>query len=86
MYERLESFLLAKQARYRVLIHHGAVTAQEQAQSHTSGWKMRSAEFRRIADPRVGDFAAPEALLKGCLKIPRRKAGGAAGSRLASGR
>jgi Ala-tRNA(Pro) deacylase len=176
MYERLESFLLATKARYRVLIHHGAVTAQEQAQeSHTSGWKMakvivvkerdgyvlavlpaacvldlnrlkgpighgevrlaeieeirkvipdcvpgaippfgemfglrtfvdrslfnigeitmpagdlatairmRSAEFRRIADPCVGDFAAPEALLKGGLKIPRR----AAGSRLASGR
>lgn len=48
--------------------------------------RMRSAEFGRIADPRMGDFAGPEALLKGGLKIPRRKAGGAAGSQLASGR
>jgi Ala-tRNA(Pro) deacylase len=178
--QRLENFLLRKQARYRVLTHHGAVTAQEQArESHTSGWKvakviivkerdgyvlavlpaasvldlnrfkglighgevrlaeieeirsvipdcvpgaippfgelfglrtfadrslldvseitmpggdlatairMRRTEFRRIADPRVGDFAVPEALLEGGLKIPRRPAGGRARSRLASGR
>jgi Ala-tRNA(Pro) deacylase len=178
VYQRLENLLLEKGARYRVIIHHGAVTAQEQArESRTSGWKvakvlivkerdgyvmavlpaacvldlnrlkglighgearladmeeirsvipdcvpgaippfgemfglrtfvdrallntgeitmpagdlatairMRSSEFRRIADPRVGDFAAPEALLKGGLKIPRRKAAGGGRSRLAS--
>jgi Ala-tRNA(Pro) deacylase len=178
MYEKLESFLLAKGARYRAFAHHGAVTAQEQArESRTSGWKvakvlivkerdgyvmavlpaacvvdlnrlkglighgevrlaeieeirgiipdcvpgaippfgevfgirtfvdrsllnagevtmpagdlatairMRGTEFRRIADPRVGDFAAPEAFLAGGLKIPRRKASGGRRSRIAS--
>jgi Ala-tRNA(Pro) deacylase len=170
MYERLERFLRAKGARYRTLVHHGAVTAQEQAeQSRTSGWnvakvlivkerdgyalavlpaaciadlnrlkgllghgeirladieeirtvvpdcvpgavppfgelfglrtfvdrslldageitmpggdlataiRMRGTEFSRIANPRVGDFAAPEALLKDGLRIPRGRSGG----------
>jgi Ala-tRNA(Pro) deacylase len=180
VYQRLEKLLLEKGARYRVVTHHGAVTAQEQArESRTSGWKvakvlivkerdgyvmavvpaacvldlnrlkglighgearlaemeeirsvisdcvpgaippfgemfglrtlvdrsllntgeitmpagdpatairMRSTEFRRIADFRVGDFAAPEAFLKGGLKIPRRRTGGGGRARLASGR
>ncbi len=30
MYSKLEEFLRAKQAKYEVLIHAGAVTAQEQ--------------------------------------------------------
>jgi Ala-tRNA(Pro) deacylase len=38
MYSKLEEFLLAKQAKYEVLIHAGAVTAQEQAAAtHTPG-------------------------------------------------
>ena len=38
MYSKLEEFLRAKQARYEVLIHAGAVTAQEQAAAtHTPG-------------------------------------------------
>jgi Ala-tRNA(Pro) deacylase len=180
VYQRLEKLLLEKGARYRVVTHHGAVTAQEQArESRTSGWKvakvlivkerdgyvmavvpaacvldlnrlkglighgearlaemeeirsvisdcvpgaippfgemfglrtfvdrsllntgeitmpagdpatairMRSTEFRRIAEFRVGDFAAPEAFLKGGLKIPRRRTGGGGRARLASGR
>jgi Ala-tRNA(Pro) deacylase len=41
VYERLERFLLAKGAKHRVLIRHGAVTAQEQAEeSRTSGWAV----------------------------------------------
>jgi Ala-tRNA(Pro) deacylase len=41
VYQRLENLLLEKGARYRVIIHHGAVTAQEQArESRTSGWKV----------------------------------------------
>ena len=39
--------------------------------------RMRNTEFSRIADPRVGDFAAPEALLKGGLRIPRGRSSGA---------
>ena len=31
MHSKLEEFLRAKQAKYEVLIHAGAVTAQEQA-------------------------------------------------------
>jgi len=39
MYERLEEFLLSKQATYEMVDHPGAVSAQEQAAvSHTSGW------------------------------------------------
>jgi Ala-tRNA(Pro) deacylase len=165
VYKRLERFLLANRARHRVLIRHGAVTAQEQAQElRTSGWavakvlivkerdvyvmavlpaacvidlnrfkglvghgevrlaeveeirsvipdgvpgaippfgevfglrtfvdrsllaaseitmpagdlaaaiRMRSSEFRRVTSPRVGDFAVPEAFLRGGLMIPR---------------
>lgn len=38
MYGRLEEFLAARQARYQVLTHAGAVTAQEQAAAvHTPG-------------------------------------------------
>lgn len=38
MYERLEEFLAARQAKYEVLTHPAAVTAQEQAAAtHTSG-------------------------------------------------
>ena len=38
MYQRLEEFLGAKQAKYDVLTHSGAVTAQEQAAlTHTPG-------------------------------------------------
>ena len=38
MYSKLEEFLRAKQAKYELLIHDGAVTAQEQAAAtHTPG-------------------------------------------------
>ena len=38
MYAKLEEFLRAKQAKYEVLVHGGAVTAQEQAAAtHTPG-------------------------------------------------
>lgn len=38
MYAKLEEFLRAKQAKYEVLVHAGAVTAQEQAAAtHTPG-------------------------------------------------
>jgi hypothetical protein len=38
--------------------------------------RVRSREFSRIANPRVGDFAAPEAPLKGGLGIPRGRSSG----------
>jgi Ala-tRNA(Pro) deacylase len=38
MYPKLEEFLRAKRAKYEVLVHDGAVTAQEQAEAtHTPG-------------------------------------------------
>lgn len=41
MNPRLREFLGARQAKYRLLRHSGAVTAQEQAAvSHTSGWSL----------------------------------------------
>jgi Ala-tRNA(Pro) deacylase len=41
MNQRLEEFLVARQAKYQRVIHSGAVTAQEQAAaSHTSGWSL----------------------------------------------
>ena len=39
MYQRLAEFLEVEQAKYRLVAHPGAVTAQEQAAaSHTPGW------------------------------------------------
>jgi Ala-tRNA(Pro) deacylase len=180
MYQKLEEFLRGKLAKYQVLTHSGAVTAQEQAKVvRASGWavakvlivkerdgyvmavlpaacvadlnrlkglighgevrlaeveeirsviadcvpgaippfgemfglrtfvdrsllgagevtmpagdvgtaiRMRSAEFRRLADPRVGDFAVAEVFLRGGLKIPRRKTARTRLSRIAPGR
>jgi Ala-tRNA(Pro) deacylase len=41
VYQKLEEFLRGKLAKYRVLVHTGAVTAQEQAEvSRTSGWAL----------------------------------------------
>jgi Ala-tRNA(Pro) deacylase len=41
MYKRLEEFLGKRGAKYRLITHSGAVTAQEQAaQVHASGWSM----------------------------------------------
>jgi Ala-tRNA(Pro) deacylase len=41
MIQRLEVFLSERQAKFQVVTHAGAVTAQEQAAvSHTSGWSV----------------------------------------------
>lgn len=38
--------------------------------------RMRASEYRRLAAPRVGDFALPESLLAiGAMRAPRRRAG-----------
>ena len=58
----------------------------------TTGMRMRAGEFRRVAEPRVGDFAVRESLLtaKGAWLSPRssrRRAGaGVAGSARLAGK
>jgi Ala-tRNA(Pro) deacylase len=38
--------------------------------------RMRAGEYRRLAAPRVGDFALPESLLAiATMRVPRRRAG-----------
>lgn len=74
MNQRVEEFLSARQARYRLVRHSGSVTAQElAAASHTSGWSLAKVVIVKERDGYV------MAVLPACCVLDLNRLGGLIG-------